>query len=98
MQTWSKNRLAITAWQTAVLTDFGLTPADGQAQVWFVARNGRLFGGAEAINRALRLVWWAKPFTYLYPLPGIRQLQNYIYRWVAANRHRLPGATTTCQR
>lgn len=29
-------------------------------------------------------------------LPGIRQLAGVVYRWVAKNRHRMPGGTTEC--
>lgn len=74
----------------------GLTAEDGMRQVWLVDGNGRLRGGAEAVNQAMRFCWWIRPFTYLYPLPGIRQLQDWIYRWVADNRHRLPGSTAQC--
>lgn len=74
----------------------GLTAEDGMEQAWFVNANGRLTGGAEAINQVMRYVWWAKPFTYLYHVPGIRQLQNWAYGWVAANRYKMPGATDAC--
>lgn len=74
----------------------GLTDEDGLKQAWFVASNGRLTGGAEAINQALKYCWWLRPLTYLYPLPGIRQLQDRAYRWVADNRYRLPGSTPQC--
>ncbi len=75
----------------------GLTDKDGMQQAWFVDENGRLFGGAAAINQSLRYIWWARPFTPLYTLPGLRQLADHIYRWVAANRHRLPGSSDTCR-
>ena len=74
----------------------GLTDEDGLKQAWFADAKGQLSGGAEAINRALRYCWWLRPFTYLYPLPGIRQLQDWVYRWVAENRYRLPGSTPQC--
>jgi predicted DCC family thiol-disulfide oxidoreductase YuxK len=32
----------------------------------------------------------------LYYLPGIRQLQNYIYSLIASNRNRLPGDQPYC--
>ena len=66
-------------------------------QVWFVDADGRLSGGAEAVNKSLRYCWWARPFTYLYPLPGIRQLQDMVYRWVADNRYRMPGSSEACK-
>lgn len=80
--------------QMAVL---GLTAVDGMTQVWFTHPDGRLTGGAAAINDALRYVWWARPFAWLYRLPGIKQLEDRVYRWVAENRYRLPGSSAQCR-
>ena len=74
----------------------GLTMEDGLTQVWFVSADGELSGGAEAINLAMRYAWWARPFTWLYYVPGIRYLQNRAYRWIAANRYKMPGSTEAC--
>jgi len=78
------------------MTEFSLTEADGMEQVWFVDGDGRLSGGAAAVNAALKKVWWIRPFAYFYRLPGIKQIQDRVYRWVAANRHRLPGGAPEC--
>ncbi|KAA3664988.1 MAG: DUF393 domain-containing protein [Chloroflexi bacterium] len=75
----------------------GLTGADGMAKAWFVDENGRLSSGAHAINEAMRFCWWIRPFTHLYHIPGIHQLQEHIYQWIANNRHRLPGSTPQCE-
>ena len=75
----------------------GLTAADGMTQAWFAQPNGRVSGGAAAINEALHYIWWAKPLAYLYHIPGIQQLEDIIYHWVAQNRYRLPGSTATCR-
>ncbi len=98
MQTWTKGRVTTYPWQTIPeeLAALGLTAVDGMAQVWFVEADGRLFGGAAAVNGALRYCWWLRPLTWLYPLPGIRQIEERIYRWTAQNRHRLPGGTAVC--
>jgi predicted DCC family thiol-disulfide oxidoreductase YuxK len=80
-----------------VWQDLGLSLDDVLTQVWFVAANGRLLGGAAAVNAALSYCWWLRPFTSLYPIPGIRQLQDAAYRWVANNRYRLPGSTPQCK-
>ncbi|MCA9965677.1 MAG: DUF393 domain-containing protein [Anaerolineales bacterium] len=97
METWLPGRVDVRPWQMIPeqLATLGLTAEDGMTQVWFW-ENGRLFGGAEAVNRLLRHLWWLRPFTYLYYLPGIKQLQNWGYRWVADNRYRLPGSTPAC--
>lgn len=79
------------------MSALGLTAVDGMTQVWFVNADGRLCGGAAAVNGALRYVWWTRPFTWLYPLPGIKQLQERVYRWVADNRYRLPGGSAQCR-
>lgn len=78
------------------MSALGLTDEDGMTQVWFVNADGHLTGGAEAVNRMMQYCWWIRPFTYLYFLPGIRQLQDWAYRWVAENRYRLPGSTAQC--
>ena len=98
MESWTNGRIEIKPWQAIPdrLAALGLTDEDGLAQAWFVDAQGRLTGGAEAINRALRYCWWLRPFTYFYPLLGMRQLQNWVYRWVANNRYRLPGSTPQC--
>lgn len=98
METWTKGQIELKGWQFIPerMAELGLTAVDGLSKAWFVDQHGRLTGGAEAINQALRTVWWAKPFTYLYYVPGIRQLQDRAYQWIADNRHRLPGSTEAC--
>lgn len=78
-------------------TALGLTQDDVLTQVRFVAENGRLLGGAAAANAALAYCWWLRPLTWLYPLPGMSQLEEWVYRWVAENRFRLPGSTPQCK-
>jgi len=98
VESWTHGRIKPRPWQAIPeqMAALGLTDEDGMAQVWFMDVNGRLSGGAEGVNRAMRYCWWARPFTILYALPGIRQLQNWVYHWVAANRYRLPGRTPQC--
>lgn len=98
METWTKGRVDLQPWQAIPnrMAELGLSEADGLAKAWFVDAQGSLSGGAEAVNRALRYCWWARPFTYLYFLPGLRQLEDWVYQWVADNRHRLPGSTPSC--
>jgi predicted DCC family thiol-disulfide oxidoreductase YuxK len=75
----------------------GLTADDGRQQAWLIMADGRVYGGAAAINRALGYVWWGWPALWLYYLPGLRQLQDAAYRWVARNRYRFPGVTPGCE-
>ena len=97
MEAWTAGKVELAAWQFIPerLTALGLTTDDVMTSVWFV-ENGRLFAAAEAMNRVMRYAWWAKPVTYLYPLPGMKQIQERVYRWIADNRHRMPGSTAAC--
>ena len=99
MRTWTKDKIELVGWQFIPdqMAELGLTAEDGMTQVWFVDGDGRLFGGAEAINRSMQNVWWAWPFTWFYFVPGIRQVQDWVYKWVADNRHRMPGSSGACE-
>ncbi len=92
-------RIELQPWQAIPeqMAQLQLTAEDGMEQVWFVDGNGRLTGGAAAVNQAMAFIWWARPFTWFYPLPGIQQLEDKLYRWVANNRYRMPGSTPSCQ-
>jgi predicted DCC family thiol-disulfide oxidoreductase YuxK len=75
----------------------GLTADDCLRQAWLLLPDGRVYGGAEAINGALAFVWWGRPALFLYRLPGLRQLEDAAYRWVVRNRYRFPGVTPGCE-
>jgi predicted DCC family thiol-disulfide oxidoreductase YuxK len=79
------------------MVDAGLAADDGRHRAWLITPQGQVYGGAEAINVVLRPIWWLRPLTYLYYLPGLRQLQDAVYCWVARNRGRLPGITPGCE-
>jgi predicted DCC family thiol-disulfide oxidoreductase YuxK len=97
---WAKHRFTIAAWHSIPeqMAELGLSDQDGAAQAWFVDDASRLSGGAEAVNNALRFIWWARPFAVLYQLPLLKQIEDRIYLWVVANRGRLPGAAPSCER
>lgn len=98
VQAWTKDSVEYQPWHAIPerMAALGLTAEDGMTQVWFVEANGALTGGAAAANEVLRYVWWAKPFTVLYKLPGLKQLEDKLYRWVADHRHQMPGGTAVC--
>ena len=92
-------RVEVAAWQFIPerMAQIGLTDEDGMAQAWYVsADSNHVSGGAEAINDTLRHAWYFRPFTYLYYVPGIRQLQDWGYKWVADHRYQMPGSTAAC--
>jgi predicted DCC family thiol-disulfide oxidoreductase YuxK len=61
------------------------------AELRVLARDGRQFGGADAIIYLARQVWWARPFWGLAQVPGMRRVLRSAYRWIAARRHCLGG-------
>jgi predicted DCC family thiol-disulfide oxidoreductase YuxK len=89
----SQGRLSIEAWQVVphLMATLGLTTADGMRQAWFIDEKGVVKGGAAAANAAGATIWWLKPLTLLYSLPGIRNVEDLVYRLIAENRYRLPG-------
>jgi predicted DCC family thiol-disulfide oxidoreductase YuxK len=62
-----------------------------------VLPDGRVFGGAEAFARivaeSVPVIGWV---AYVYYVPGIRQLADWTYDFVARNRYRLMGKTEAC--
>jgi predicted DCC family thiol-disulfide oxidoreductase YuxK len=61
--------------------------------MYLVAPDGRLFRGFEAAVRAVSTRPLLGILASVYYLPGIRQLCDRLYAWVAANRYRLFGKT-----
>lgn len=98
MQPWLAGAVEVQAWQRMPerLARLGLSAEDAMTQLWYAAPDGQLCGGAAAVNAALSWVWWLRPLTWLYRLPGLAWLEERVYRWVAANRSRLPGSTPSC--
>ena len=90
--------LKITPWQRTNLEKFGLTDAQAREQV-YLFRDGELFGGHECFAELMRIQ--GDPFHRLVArtmrAPGIRVLSAAGYRFVARNRHRLPGGTPACE-
>lgn len=99
MQTFSRQRIAITPWHAIpeTLDKYSLSLDDVLTQVWFITEQEDVLGGAAAVNQCFRTIWWARPLALLYRIPGLRQLEERLYRWVAEHRHLMPGATATCQ-
>jgi predicted DCC family thiol-disulfide oxidoreductase YuxK len=74
----------------------GVSRAELTRSVYWLAGDGTVRSGAEAVNAALSAVLGSRIPLWIYRLPGVRALQDAAYRWVAANRHRLPGTTPWC--
>ena len=81
----------------ATLARLGLTRADVTEAAWWVAADGSTHRGDRAIASALCAApGWTNRLGRALSLPGIRALAPTGYALVAANRHRLPGATEAC--
>jgi len=89
------------AFQKIEPSSFGLTEKQVRSEIWLVSEGSdktlRLGGhlAAAAIlqmqaNRLYRLAG------YLMKTPPMSWLAKIVYRWIARNRHRLPGGTKEC--
>ncbi len=87
---------AVPFQRSATLAAHGLAVAQAEAAAWAIAPGGRRYRGAAAINAALGAALGTGLPLRLYALPGLRQLQDRVYDWVAANRHRLEGDPPHC--
>jgi predicted DCC family thiol-disulfide oxidoreductase YuxK len=97
LRRWSAGSLDVLAWQEADLAALGLTPAQCAEAVQLVAGVGR-FEGGEAIGQALvRCRPPARAVGRVVLIPALAPLVGGVYRRVAANRYRLPGATAACR-
>jgi predicted DCC family thiol-disulfide oxidoreductase YuxK len=88
---------AVTAYQDISLARLGLTAAQCDQALQWVAADGRVSSAQDAVARVLlsgRV--WLRPLGAVILAPGVNALAAVIYRWVAANRHRLPGGTPAC--
>jgi predicted DCC family thiol-disulfide oxidoreductase YuxK len=59
--------------------------------------SGVVYSGAEAANAALSAALGTRLPLLVYRLPGIRLLQDVVYRWVVDHRYRFPGTTPYCE-
>lgn len=87
----------IMSWQQADLVALGLTQEQCESALQFVDERGRVGSGEVAVARLL--IFAGKGWQVLGRLiliPGIRHVCGLLYRWVARNRHRLPGGTAAC--
>lgn len=84
-----------SAFQNTDISVLGLTLAEVQAQVWLIDGSRKL-GGHRAVAWLLvnqREIWWRALGALILAASPLSAL---IYRWVANNRHRLPGGTKEC--
>jgi predicted DCC family thiol-disulfide oxidoreductase YuxK len=98
---WIERRIrrhpTLIPYQRAPLDELGLTEAACGEAVQWVAVDGTVESANDAV--AAMLVTAGSGWRVLgrtMQLPGIRWIAGVVYRWVARNRHRLPGGTAAC--
>lgn len=96
IQRWAAGALDVEPWQRADLTALGLTEAQCSAAVQFVDADGVASGGAAVARALLRCREPWRTAGRVLALPWLRPVAERGYVMVAANRHRLPGATPAC--
>ena len=65
--------------------------------VRWLDETGDVYAGAEAANAAVSAALGTRIPLMVYRIPGIRSLQDMVYRWVADHRYRFPGTTPYCE-
>jgi predicted DCC family thiol-disulfide oxidoreductase YuxK len=75
----------------------GISPSELLDTVRWLDSSGAVYSGAEAANAALSAAIGTRIPLVIYRIPGVRLIEEAIYRWVAANRYRFPGTTPYCQ-
>jgi predicted DCC family thiol-disulfide oxidoreductase YuxK len=89
----------VVPWQFADLAALGLTADQCERAVqWVDGPPPAAAAGPEAIARLLRSSpsHW-RVAGWMLDLPPVRALAWPVYRWVARNRHRMPGGTAACE-
>jgi predicted DCC family thiol-disulfide oxidoreductase YuxK len=95
---WIKPPAEAVPWQQADLATLGLTEAACHEAVQYRDSSGRWHSAGSAVAAILiesRFPWSA--LGRLARLPALTWIAEGCYRWVAANRYRLPGGTPACQ-
>jgi predicted DCC family thiol-disulfide oxidoreductase YuxK len=75
----------------------GITSASLLESVRWLDSSGAVYSGAEAANAALSAAVGTRIPLAIYRIPGLRGIEEAVYRWVAANRYRFPGTTPYCE-
>jgi len=94
---WIRPRCDIEPWQFTDIADFGLTETDCTTAVQYVDADRHVHSGSRAVMRMLRDAPVPWPAIGAFgDAPGVAWVADKTYRWIAANRDRLPGSTPAC--
>jgi len=87
---------AVSFQDPGVLEQFpGLTHEACMQAMVLVTPDGQLYRGFEAAVQAVATRPMLRLPAFAYYLPGIRQVCDRLYAWIAANRYRILGKTVT---
>jgi predicted DCC family thiol-disulfide oxidoreductase YuxK len=75
----------------------GIAPASLLESVRWLDSTGAVYSGAEAANAAFSAAIGTRIPLAVYRIPGMRFIEEAIYRWVATHRYRFPGTTPYCE-
>ncbi len=88
---------AVVPWQRTDLAALGVTAQQAEASVVWVDGVGAPSFGPVAVARLLKHTrWWWYPLGALLDTRPAGWITWPVYRWVARNRHRMPGGTAAC--
>jgi predicted DCC family thiol-disulfide oxidoreductase YuxK len=75
----------------------GISSAELLESVRWLDSSGEVYSGAKAANAALSVAIGSRIPLRIYRIPGVRLIEEAVYRWIAANRYRFPGTTPYCE-
>ncbi|MCA9837657.1 MAG: DUF393 domain-containing protein [Trueperaceae bacterium] len=88
----AQGKVRSEALQTAVGKFPEISLEEALKEIKLVSSSGQVYGGAEAIVQLINI---GQPvlgkLLYPYYLPGVKQLADKLYAWVARNRYKLFG-------
>jgi predicted DCC family thiol-disulfide oxidoreductase YuxK len=95
---FGRDRVAIRNFQEPGALDAysGVTHEAAMKRLHVVRQDGRVFAGAEAVARlvaGVRFIGW---LAFVYYVPGLRQLADLAYSYIAKHRYKLFGKTERC--
>lgn len=74
-----------------------ISPSELLSSTRWLDASGAVYSGAEGMNAAVSAALGTRIPLLLYRIPGIRFIEDFVYRWVAAHRYRFPGTTPYCE-
>lgn len=87
----------VAPYQFSDLEALGVTADECAEAVQWVGRDGARASGHLAVAQVLLGAGRAWPHVgHLLRAPVVSPIAGWVYRWVARNRHRLPGGTPAC--